>query len=82
MRNGAEMKPLPLVCLPFAGVGASIFRTNVMKSGSGGNSNDLGGQTVTVAAATSGCARLPDQAALDFATWVAIASIRAGDRQS
>ncbi|GCE00313.1 thioesterase [Embleya hyalina] len=27
MRNGAEMKPLPLVCLPFAGVGASIFRT-------------------------------------------------------
>jgi hypothetical protein len=25
---------------------------------------------------------LPDQAALDFATWVAIASISGGDRQS
>ena len=37
-----------------------------------------------VIAATGGCVRLRDQAALavDFATWVAIASISAGDRQS
>jgi hypothetical protein len=36
------------------------------------------------AIATGGCRRLQSQAALavDFATWVAIASISAGDRQS
>jgi hypothetical protein len=40
--------------------------------------------TLPVVIATGSYARLPGQAALglDFATWVAIASISAGDRQS
>ena len=65
------------------------MRSQIIAGAAGGERTDSpSGRSDVIAASAGGgppaeaYARLPDQAALDFATWVAIASIRAGDRQS